>query len=44
MIGSSAVIAITGIIFNKQIVKFIEGLKHRGNKKTENEIAKDVQE
>ena len=40
----SAVIAVTGIVFNKQIVKFIEGLKHRGNKKTNNETLKDVQE
>ena len=40
----SAVIAISGIIFNKQIVKFIEGLKHRGNKNTEKETIKDVQE
>jgi uncharacterized membrane protein YdjX (TVP38/TMEM64 family) len=40
----SAVIAIAGIIFNKQIVKFIEGLKHRGNKNTEKETIKDVQE
>ena len=40
----SAVIAVTGIVFNKQIVKFIEGLKHRGNKKTHNETINDVQE
>lgn len=40
----SAIIAISGIVFNKQIVKFIESLKHRKDRKRNNNLTKDVHE